>query len=188
HNDDRLIAEDDASRWNALGVELKPWREEGKHVLVCPNRSFGTPGRFMPWAWAEDVAARLRQLTNRPIRIRPHPGNSAPAKPLAEDLADAWCTVIWTSSAGVHSLIAGVPVISEAPAWICRKAAYLGYETFRARDEPRTEESGAFWDSNRLAAMHRLAWANWSLAEIQSGEALDRVLCAAREGEVRAAD
>jgi hypothetical protein len=182
HNDDKVVPDGDASRWNTLGVELQPRRADGKHILVCPNRNFGTPGRFMPYNWADDVAARLRAITKRPIRIRPHPGNHAPAKPLAEDLDGAWCTVIWTSSAGVHSLVAGVPVICEAPFWICKSAA------------GRVGEIDAPAMPDRLPAMQRLAWANWSLAEIQSGEAftcllnLDHLLRAAGEGEVRAAD
>lgn len=180
HNDDTVIHGGDASRWDALHVELKPWREEGRHVLICPNRSFGTPGRFMPVGWADDAARRLKKVTTREIRIRPHPGNNAPVKPLAEDLAGAWATVIWTSSAGVHSLVAGVPVISEAPFWICKSAAYRGLE-FVPTDRPG-------YDIDRESAMRRLAWANWSLAEIQSGEALDHLLCRTREEEVRAAD
>lgn len=180
HNDSTVIWDSDASRWNALGVELKPWRTAGEHILVCPNRSFGTPGRFMPVGWADDVAARLKKFTKREIRIRPHPGNNAPAKPLAEDLAGAWATVIWASSAGVQSLIAGVPVICEAPFWIARDAAYDGLE-FVLTEKPE-------YDVDRARALHRLAWAQWSLAEIQSGEALDHLLRRTAEGEVRAAD
>lgn len=178
HNDDGVVPEGDASRWKALGVELKPWRSDGEHILVCPNRSFGTPGRYMPIGWAEDVAARLRKITDREVRIRPHPGNNPPTKPLAEDLGGAWATVIWQSSAGVHSLIAGVPVICEGPAWICKGAAYSGLAFLGANPEREID---------REIAMQRLAWANWSLAEIQSGEAIGRVLRRTSEAEVVAA-
>jgi len=180
HNDDSVIPEGDASRWDALGVELNPWRTDGGHVLVCPNRSFGTPGRFMPVGWADDVAARLKKITKREVRIRPHPGNNAPVKPLAEDLAGAWATVIWSSSAGAHSLVAGVPVICEAPHWICKAAAYSGIE-FVLTEKPE-------YDIDRERALHRLAWANWSLAEIQSGESFDHLLRRTSKEEVRAAD
>jgi hypothetical protein len=176
HNDDTVITGGDSSRWDALDVKLDPWRETGGHVLVCPNRSFGTPGRYMPFNWAEGVAALLKRTTKREIRIRPHPGNSAPARPLCEDLAGAWATVIWSSSAGVHSLIAGVPVICEAPFWIAKEVA----GTIDQIESPQTPV--------RQPALKRIAWAQWSLAEIQSGEAFDHVLLRTRENEVRAAD
>lgn len=180
HNDESVISDFDASRWAALGVEINPWRVDGGHVLICPNRSFGTPGRYMPIGWAEDVAARLKKITKREIRIRPHPGNIAPAKALAEDLAGAWATVVWTSSCGVHSLVAGVPVICEGPNWIAKSAAYDRLD-FVLADKPE-------FDLDRERALQRLAWANWSLAEIQSGEALGHLLRRAVEREVRAAD
>lgn len=179
HNDHRMLHEGSAARWNALGVDLKPWREGGEHILVCPNRSFGTPGRIMPPHWADEVAERLSRLTHRTVRIRPHPGNTAPAKPLADDLAGAWACVIWASSAGVHALVAGIPVICEAPSWICKSAALKSVDDIYARLD---------LSALRLAAMHRLAWAQWSLAEIQSGEAFDHLLRGACEREVRAAD
>ncbi|HSW83549.1 MAG TPA: hypothetical protein VLH12_08745 [Usitatibacter sp.] len=176
HNDSTVITRGNASRWDALGIDVKPWRQAGGHILVCPNRSFGTPGRFMPFHWIDEVTARLRLLTKREIRVRPHPGNNAPAKPLAADLAGAWATVIWSSSAGVHSLIAGIPVICEAPFWIAKKAA------------GRIEEVELPPTPNRAPIFERLAYAQWSLAEITSGEAFAHCLRAAREGEVRAAD
>lgn len=158
HNDATVIPEGGPERWDALGVDLKPWRTGGQHVLVCPNRSFGIPGRMMPSDWANDVVRRLAKLTQREIRVRPHPGNSAPKKPLADDLAGAWCTVIWSSSAGVHSLIAGVPVICEAPYWIAKGAAGINIAQIESPPMP-----------DRLPALRRLAWAQWSLAEITAG-------------------
>jgi hypothetical protein len=176
HNDETVIPPGDASRWDALHVELKPWREDGRHILVCPNRSFGTPGRFMPIGWAENVAARLRAITKREIRVRPHPQNSPPVKPLADDLAGAWATVIWTSSAGVHSLVAGVPVICEAPFWICKGAtlplnAYVG----TALDHEKTFGTD-FQTVARAEVMERLAWAQWNLQEVADGSAFRYLL------------
>jgi hypothetical protein len=109
-------------RWDALGVELKPWRAEGDHILVCPNRNFGRPDMIMPANWARDVKARLQRLTKRPVRVRPHPGNDAPKTPLSADLKGAHCVVIWSSSAGVKALIEGIPVISHSPFWICKRS------------------------------------------------------------------
>jgi hypothetical protein len=177
HNDSTAVPWGDSSRWRALGIDVKPWEPDGDHILVCPNRSFGTPGRIMPPTWPVDVVRRLAKLTTREIRVRPHPGNCSPPTPITDDLRGAWACVIWSSSAGVHSLIAGVPVICEAPFWIAKEAA------------GRIEEIESPPTPNRAPIFERLAWANWNLKEIESGEAFAHLLlCAAGEGEVRAAD
>ncbi|MGP1675904.1 MAG: hypothetical protein ACTS6J_01945 [Burkholderiales bacterium] len=178
HNDSTAIREGPGDRWQALGIDLKPWRADGGHVLVCANRSFGAPDRMMPINWADDVAKRLAKLMKREIRIRPHPGNSPPVKPLVDDLAGAWTTVIWSSSAGVHSLIAGVPVICEAPYWICRGATF---ESF-----PAVGDMDDFGTALRLSAMQRLAWGQWHLSEIESGYAFNCLLQPARQTEIQA--
>ena len=164
HNDSTAVPEGGPERWTALGVDLKPWRRDGRHVLVCPNRSFGTPGRIMPPDWGNDVCRRLAKLTKREIRLRAHPGNDAPKKPLAEDLRDCWAMVIWASSAGVHALVAGIPVICESPKWICKPASWFLAEI---ENPPQPD---------RLGAMQRLAWAQWSVAEIAAGTAFRRLL------------
>jgi len=168
HNGRGWTPEGPGTRWDALGIDLKPWRADGDHIVIAPNRPFGRPETMMPPTWAADTAKRLAKLTNRPIVVRPHPGNSPPVKPLAEDLARAWCTVIWSSSAGVHSLIAGVPVICCAPAWICKTATYDGLEFVQTENPAQ--------DIDRLPALQRLAWAQWSLGEIEDGTAFRALL------------
>ena len=169
HNDSTAIPEGGPERWAALGVDLAPWRTVGEHILVCPNRSFGIPERMMPPNWPIDVCNRLRKLTKREIRLRPHPGNSPAKKPLAEDLAGAWATVIWSSSAGVHSLIAGGPVICCAPHWICKGAADAHLECVE-----KVDDRGGL--QTREEAMQRLAWGQWHLSEIESGASFRALL------------
>jgi hypothetical protein len=79
----------------ALGLELAPWRTDGRHILVCPNRYFGMKGFIQPQDWDEKTAQRLRKLTGRPVRIRPHPGNGKPLIPLEHDLQDCWAVAVW---------------------------------------------------------------------------------------------
>lgn len=162
-------------RWESLGIELKPWRAAGEHILVCPNRHFGMKGLAMPYGWEQDTVKRLRQVTKRPIRVRPHPNGGAPARPLAADLENCHAVVIWASSAGVHSLIAGVPVVSLSPWWICRAAADKRLENI---------EAPALFD--RAPVFEQLAWAQWSVQELASGKPFDTLLSAARERKVAA--
>jgi len=147
---------------------LQPWRADGGHILVCGQRGIGSPTMASPHNWHEQVAAKLRAMTKRQVRVRVHPGNKAAAVPRADELLGAWACVIWSSSSGVQALIAGIPVFYDAPHWICDGAAgrIAEIETPFARD----------YDYERLAAMQRMAWAQWSLAEIASGEPFRRLL------------
>lgn len=155
-------------RFARLGVTLKPWRTAGEHILVCPNRSFGVAGRIMPSDWPQRVQAALGRVTKRPVRVRPHPGNDAPRRPLSADLANAWAVVIWSSSAGVHALVEGVPVFCQAPAWICKPATFS--------DLARIEQLGICGHHGRQAALEAMAWAQWTVEEIASGEPFRRLL------------
>lgn len=154
-------------RWDGTGTELKPWRPDGNHVLVCGQRGIGSPTMASPPGWHDAVAARLQKLTKRPIKIRLHPGQNAPKTLLSDDLAGAWACVIWSSASGIQSLAAGIPVFFDAPHWICEGAAKRGVTAI---------ESPLMDDSARLAAFQRMAWAQWSLAEIESGEPFKRLL------------
>jgi len=183
HNDASVVRMGQDDRWSALGVPVQPWRASGGHVLVCENRPFGAPGRAMPANWAQDVAGRLRKLTKREIRIRPHPGNAAPHKRLAEDLAGAWACVIWSSSAGVHALVRGIPVYCEARYWICKGGE--GEATEGVETDIRFIECGPRLGMYpRNESLQRLAWAQWSVEEIASGEPFRHLLHSAEQVQV----
>lgn len=155
-------------RFAKLGVEVKPWRTEGTHILVCPNRSFGVGKQVMPPDWAEKAVGRLRSETKRPVVVRGHPGNNAPQRPLEADLKDAWAVVVWSSSVAVHSIVAGIPTFIEAPFQVVKGAGASG-----SPDEPVTLD--------RLPHLERMAWHQWQLREIESGEPFNLLLSAARK-------
>jgi hypothetical protein len=154
-------------RWAALGVTLKPWRTAGEHILVCPNRSFGVGEQVMHPDWGQRCAERLRARTARPVRLRVHPGNSAPPRPLSQDLAGAWAVVVWSSSVAVHALVEGIPAYIEAPYQIVKAAGASG-----PVDNPVCPE--------RLPVLERLAWQQWTCEEIAKGLPFALLLSAAR--------
>lgn len=156
HNDAGCWPAGGPERWDALRCEVRPWRSDGAHVLVLPNRSFGIPGRMMPADWPDRTAEKLRRATRREVRVRAHPGNDRPARALSVDLEGAWAAVVWSSSAGVHALLAGVPTFCEAPAWSMKDAASYG-----PIDDPTLPD--------RLPAFRRLAWGQWRVREIEAG-------------------
>ena len=83
----------------------------------------------------------------------------APRQPgLEAALVDCHAVVTWASAIAARALVAGVPVLYEAPSLICAGACRRGINGIEA---PRY--------SDRLPALERLAWAQWSLAEIESG-------------------
>lgn len=159
-----------AGRWPAgsqerldrLGIEIKPWRQAGGHILLCPS---GKNGHNPPPAgWTARTVEALRKLTDREIRVREHPGRwkllaEHPDVSLARDLEGAHACVIWHSAAGVRALAWGVPVIYTAPHWICAGAAGSRLEDIEAPLMP-----------DRLPVFQRLASAQWTLDEIRTGE------------------
>lgn len=159
HNGSGYTPTPDETRWPALGLTLKPWREDGEHVLVCPNRSFGRPDLIMPHMWPENVVRELKRHTKRPIRVRPHPGNGTPKVPLSQDLKNAWAVVVWSSSVGCEALLQGIPVFVCAPYWVGASAALRNLEDI---DNPPLRD--------RTQAMHNIAWSQWHIEEIERGE------------------
>jgi hypothetical protein len=87
-------------------------------------------------------------------RIRVHPGTRA-CVPLEKDLAAAGEVVTWGSGAAIKALMWGIRVESQMPAWI--------------GEQDNT-------DAGRLAMFRRLAWAQWTLEEIESGEPFERLI------------
>jgi len=167
----RYPAQDDASRWRALGMELKPWRTTGTHILVCGQRGIGSREMASPHAWHQKIAEKLQRVTKRPIKVRAHPGNKTQASgpPLSHDLKDAWAVVVWASSSGVKALVDGIPVYYAAPHWICSGAAL---PLSKAGDL----ESPLMSHIERDRALHRMAWGQWSHEEIATGAPLKGVI------------
>jgi len=152
-----------ARRWPLLGIEAQPWRRDGRHVLVLGQRGVGAPGVAMPRGWVSDVARRLKAVTDRPVRIREHPGKDKPS--LAPDLKDCWAVVTWGSGAAVKAIVAGVPAFHELPKWIAAPAARLGIADI---ESPYLGERGP--------TLERLAWAQWTLDEIETGQPFNYLL------------
>lgn len=139
-------------RWDALGAEFGPWRsfeDSCARPVVLAQRGIGSPPTIMPSTWAQDAARR------HGARIRWHPGRRVEIVPLEQDLFNVRGVVTWGSGAAIKALVWGIPVVSEMPNWI-------GYQDNT--------------DSGRLAMFRRLAWAQVEHREIESGEAIERLL------------
>lgn len=180
HNGSGRWLHGDGARFAQLGVTLQPWRTGGDYILICPSRNFGRPDMLMPSLWVQNVTKAIRAFSKCPIRVREHPGNSRPQRELAEDLAGAAAVVVWASTAGVHALVAGIPVAAYAPHWICKGAAFEAVsELLTIEQQPDVRER---YTTRRQAAFERLAWAQWTVDEIASGAPFDHLLRHAGQG------
>lgn len=143
--------------------DLKPWRTRGDQVVILPQRGIGEHGIAMPRQWARTVRDRLAKITRRPIITRPHPGASK-TDPWP-DLKGAHCAVTWGSGAGIKAIAHGIPVFHALDGWIGAPAALpLGRDIERC------------YLDDRGAMFRRLSWAQWSISEIESGEAFARLI------------
>lgn len=154
-----------APRFLEQGIELKPWRKSGEHILVLPQRGIGPKGVAMPEDWAAGVMRRLADRTRRPIRLRPHPGKERP--PLEPDLENCWACVTWGSGAAIKAIAAGVPVFHEFPFWIGKTCARFGLDEL---EDPLCS------DALRENLFARISWAQWTIKDIASGAAFRALL------------
>jgi hypothetical protein len=172
----KLVAGDD-SRWQGWGLQMDPWRSTPTdHVLVCGQRGFGYNSMAMPDEWPREVLSQLRRLTDKPLWFRPHPKRRSNERygaydkvldytaPLFDHLHSAAACVVWTSNCATTALLSGVPVVYCGPHIVTQRACTpMGeFAVRRVGDRER-----AFRD---------LSWAQWSVSELESGEAFRRVL------------
>lgn len=148
-------------RWDGWGVELAEQRA-GREIVILPSRGIGPRGVAMPNNW--EIEATLAIPGSR---IRPHPGARGDPIPLEQDLANAKAAVTWGSGAALKAMLFGVPIYYAMPNWIGAPGATpLAQANFKQPTH-----------GDRLACFRRLAWAMWTVGEIESGEPFVR-LCA----------
>ena len=158
-------------RWASFGVELKPWRESGEHIIVREQRQIGSLEMASPPNWHDKIMADLSKITKRPIKLRVHPKSrkypdqARRQASLQEMLANSHALVTWAASDGTQALIQGVPVFALAPHFFVQSACNRNLADINI--PLRTTRQPAF---------ERLAWAQWSLKEIRSGETFDWLL------------
>ncbi len=92
-----------------LGVELKPWRHDGKHIVVCGQVPWDASVDHLDYhAWKDETLGRLRALTDREVKFKQHPCIE-PGPPLDEFLKDAWACVTLNSNSAVEAVLEGIP-------------------------------------------------------------------------------
>lgn len=157
------LGESDCRRFAALGLRIQPWRDEGRHIVVCPQSDeFMVLVAKYRGAWLEDTLHDLRVATKREIRVRPWARDKKVwYATLPADLQGAHALVTYSSASAVSALLAGVPVFVNARDSIARPmGAVLGDIEQPRRPAGREEWAGVVADNQwTLEEMRRgLAW------------------------------
>lgn len=153
-------------RFAALGIEVQPWRTDG-YYLITGQRGIGSKSMASPPGWHRMTAQKLGRMGINSVRVREHPGRFKPAQSLEQELAGAKACIVWSSASGVKALVMGVPVIYCAPHWVGSAGAS---NTLNAVHDLKLD------DEARRKALHQVAWAQWSVREIEAGEPFARIL------------
>lgn len=155
----------DFDRLGALNLEIKPWRRDGRHVVVAAQSD-----HFMQhvanWprggpAWLEHVLRALKRATDRLIVVRHWSSNKLErARSLRHDLDGAWALVTHMSAAANEAVLAGVPVFVTGPC----AALPMGLSDLSAIERPRRPDGRHEWVAGLAGAM-------WTLEEMRMGVA-----------------
>jgi len=178
----------DPDRWQEiqqhLGIELRDWRTNGNHILLCLQRDGGwSMGQQNVVDWAMETIAQIRRFSNRPIRIRAHPGDKRAPKycfrltklcagrnipgislshetaTLTQDLGNCWAVVNHNSSPAVAAAIEGIPVFVVDP--IRSQAREVANTDLSQLENPQLLD--------RLAWVQRISQFHWSHQHLIEG-------------------
>lgn len=173
----------DPARWQQIsrdtGISLKPWQTNGKHILICTQRNGGWSMKGLTVVdWLNQTVTEIRKHTDRPIVVRPHPGDKraqdylnfrsphwklSGSSSLTEDLSKAWATITYNSSPGVASTIEGVPAFVTDPNPQTSQAFSVANTDLSKIETPATFD--------RQAWIERIAMCHWNYDELSNGAA-----------------
>ena len=172
-------------RRKKLNLSLKPWKQANT-IYICGQHPNSQQWKGMPSIrrWFDEVIAEIRKKTDRNIVVRPHPRSpmmytsyhvnviveypkhlreTYDSFDFDEALQNAWAVVNHNSNVGPVAVLNGVP-------------AFVGIDSYAAPvasfDLSRIEDP---FMPDREQWANDLAYTEWTLEEIASGEPLDRL-------------
>ena len=144
-------------RFKSHDVDLRPWRENGTSIIVCPPTDYFKEAHGCH-GWLDETLATLHRHTDRPIVIREKIAGEA-MEPLPSALADAHALVTHSSNVAIEAAILGTPVfVSERSA-----ARPVGLTDLSLIETPARPA--------RKKWLAHLAYSQFSYDEMLSGEA-----------------
>ena len=171
-------------RADQLRLEAKPWITNGYNIVIAAQRSDSEQWAGQPptVAWLTETARKIREYTDKPIVIRPHPRQrigDVPGcviempKPIQgtydnfdydRSLKTAWAVVNHNSGPGSQAILAGVPAFVDASSL----AAPVGNLDLSTINNPLRPD--------RAQWLEQLAHTEWYTDEIATGLPLERLM------------
>ena len=169
--------------WNQIrqhyDMDLQPWRGKGgRHILICLQRPMGWSMRGVNlMSWLDETFQRIRQYSDRPVRIRWHPGDwknmppdldlspynasmSPRERHILEDLNKCWAVVCHNSTPSAVATIEGIPAfITDDPGYC--QAGEVANTDFSRLEDPILPDRDAW--------IRKLAQCHWSFEDLRSG-------------------
>lgn len=166
-----------------IGFDLKPWRTDGKHILICLQRNGGWSMQGLDvMDWCVKTILEIKKYSNRPIIVRAHPGDknaknylklNAPDVKIStnqnilDDFKTAWATITYNSSPGVASAIEGIPVFVTDPFPENSQSLKVCNTSLKDIENPIMPE--------RQDWIERIAMSHWSFKDLESGKAWSHI-------------
>jgi len=174
-------------RTKQLGLELKPWKNDGEFILICGQHDKSLQWKEMPKMsnWVMDTIENIQKYSKRPILFRPHPRcrlphiekeytnvyRQDPVKIVGSyddfdmTFKNIWATVSYSSNPGIHSVIEGVPSYVSTHS--------LAYDVANDIDFFHTIENPLRPDRSKW--LNEYAHTEWTVEEISQGLPLKRL-------------
>ena len=176
----------DPARWSKISrdlqIQIKPWRlTKGKHVLICCQRDGGwsMDGQaLMPWLLK--TIKSIRNHTDRPIRIRFHPGDKkilehkrmiaryrlpgvsiSHYENILQDFISCHAVISYNSSPAIAAALDGTPVFVLDPDR--SQASEVSHHDLAHLENLKEFE--------RLPWAQKMAQMHWTLDELKDGTA-----------------
>jgi hypothetical protein len=176
----------DPKRWKQIsahtGIKLQDYQKKGRNIVLCLQRNGGwSMGTYDIQDWVIDTVRKIRKYSDRPIIVRPHPGDKKAVRylshrynriknlpnvklsdfgrPLEADLHKAWAVVNHNSSSIVGPIIQGYHAFITDPNK--SQCAEVSNDHFKNIETPN--------EFNREQWLERISMFHWNFVELQNG-------------------
>tara|TARA_R100000030_G_C3253056_1_gene123510 strand:+ start:260 stop:1111 length:852 start_codon:yes stop_codon:yes gene_type:complete len=175
----------DSTRATELGLHLKPWKDNGKHILICGQHDKSLQWENMPRMsnWIMSIIDEIKTYTDMPIIFRPHPrcrlehierqyqnvyrDDPIQIRGTYDDFnlsfKDVFALVNWSSNPGIQAAINGIPVFT-GPSSLAWPVANQHLSQIKNPKKPERQQ----W-------LNDYAWTEFTIPEIEQGIPLKRL-------------
>ena len=153
-----VIGSSDLKRFNSLGLDVSPWKKNGRKILLAPQsdffmRKFGISQQD----WIAHTTVNLRKYTDREIVISQKKPSGAEEN-FESQLKDVFAVVVFNSVAGLQATMRGIPCFTTIPC----ASTYFGRLGLENIEQP-------LYTEDRLLKFGILADNQFTFDEIKTG-------------------